>query len=840
MWHLTLAHIRTHTSRFALTLLAVVLGVSFVAGALVLADTSERLFEDEFRTANAGVDLTVRDAAAFDSAMGVAVERDPLPLTLLDEIRAVDGVVDARPAASGQGLLEADGEAIVPAGPSLLASWAPEPFGAFTVREGREPRAAGEVVLDVATATAHGITLGQEVTVRSETTATLTVVGLAGFGAEDGLTDTTVALVTLPAAQALLDLEGVSEIQAVAADGVTPTELQRRVGAAIGTGYDVATSQDTVEAGAAAAASRVGMVQVMMYVMAGAALVVGGFLIANTFAIVVSQRSRELALLRAAGATARQLRRSVLGEALVIGVVGALLGTGLGVAASAGLRSLVGVFGVSLPDGGTVLTVRTLAVSVGIGVVVTVLAALGPARRAARVSPVAAMREPSGPVPTSRARLAAGVLAGGAGVVALAWTLRVGAPVAVVSLGALGVLAALTLLGPVLAPALARAVGRPLTGVTGRLARESAARAPRRTAATAMALSIGLTLVVFVSVLSTSVRGFTGDAYAEVVTADYVLESARAEMLGGLDPHVHHDVADLPEVAAASRLRFGHWRDDGATNALTAVEPDTLGEVADVTMVAGSVSDLAGGGVAVTERVATERGLAVGDTLPMTFARTGDQELEVVGIVADSDAQALSTEFLLSMDTYATHFTEDVDAAVLVALADGVGAEAGRAALDEALQPYPTVSLNDQAAAAAARTASLDQMFGLVTVLLLLAVGIAVLGITNTLALSIVERTREIGLLRAIGMTRRQVRWMVRGEAVLVAVLALVVGVGLGVGVGAAAVASLGGEVDAPVIWPVGQLLAIVALTTLAGLLAGMLPARRAARLDVLAAVASR
>ncbi|MFD1504837.1 ABC transporter permease, partial [Georgenia yuyongxinii] len=738
-------------------------------------------------------------------------------------------------------LLEVDGEPLVPAGASVLSSWSPAPFGAFEIREGTEPTADGQVVLDVATAATYGIAVGDEVTVRADAVETLTVVGLAGFGAEDGLADTTMALVALPTAQRLLDLgDQVSQVQAIAADGVPPTDLQTAVGDELGADYDIATSQDTVAAGAAAAASKLAMIRVMLLSMAGAALLVGGFLIANTFTIVISQRSRELALLRAAGATAWQLRRSVLGEALVVGTAGSVLGTGLGILAGYGLRGVARAFGVALPDGGLVVAPRTLLISLAIGVVVTVLSAVGPARKAARVAPIEAMRE-SGAVPPSRRRTVAGWAVAGIATVAVGSAL-VGASVMVVATGALAALVALTLLGPVLAPRLARLVGRPLdaAGMTGRLARESAARAPRRTAATTTALAIGLTLITFMTILGQSVKATTAGTYEEVITADLVIESTRAEMLGGLSHDVHHAVEDLPEVAVVSRMRYGHWKDAGATSALTAIEPATLGEVANVDLVAGSLDALADGGIVLGGAKAAERGLEVGDTLTLTFARTGDTDLEVVGLVDDGDAQALATGYLISMETYAEHFTEDVDASLLVKLRDGVAAEAGKEAVVDALSAFPTADVRDMAAAVAARAGAVDQILGMVTVLLLLAVAIALLGVTNTLALSIVERTREIGLLRAIGMTRNQVRWMVRWEAVLVAALAVVIGVGLGAGLGSATVRALSGAEPVPVAWPVDRLLLVVVLATAAGLLAGMLPARRVARMDVLSAMSAQ
>ncbi len=847
MFRLTLKQLLAHRARLILTLLAVVLGITFVTGSLVLTDTSQKLFDEQFRTAAAGVDLNVRDAAAFDSAMGVEVERDPLPADLTGRVAAVPGVAEARPAVNGQGLLQSNGTAIVPNGPSILQSWAPAPFGAYTVRTGRTPTSTGEVVVDAATAGAHDITIGAVVTVIARTTEQLRVVGIAGFGDQDGLPNATVALVALPQAQRLLGLgDAVSEIQVIADPGPAGAGLRDRLASTLGADYQVSGSKDTAAASAAAAQTKLGYLRLMLLALAGAALLIGAFLIVNTFSIVIGQRTREFALLRAAGATGGQIVRSVLGEAAVIGLVGAVLGTALGVAAAVGLRDLSGAFGIALPDGGIVVTGRTVAVALTIGLLVTVLSALGPARRAARIAPVEAMRQSTTAAPVAgRVRIITGVITlavGAAGLTAVVF----GAGILFVGIGAVSGVVGLTLLGPALAPRLARVIGRPLraVGVTGRLATQSAARAPRRTAATAMALALGLALISFMTIVASSVKDSIAGTYTEVITADYVIESARAEMLGGLGHQVHEQVEALPEVTAVSRLRYGHWKDNapaggGITSALTAVDPATLGSVTNLHMVAGSISDLSAGGVVLAAHVAAERGLTVGDSFPMTFSRTGNQNLPIVGLVADLEAQALSTDYLISLDTYTRQYTEDVDASVFVKVADGVDPAAALAALDRALVDQPTAEVRDQAAAVAGRTAAVDQILGLVTVLLLLAVLIALLGITNTLALSIVERTRELGLLRAIGMTRSQLRWMVRGEAVLIAGLAVVIGVGLGSVFGAAAVSALGGSTPIPVTVPVDRLVLVIAVATVAGLLAGLLPARRAARLDVLTAIAT-
>ncbi|MEU8264718.1 FtsX-like permease family protein [Micromonospora sp. NPDC048999] len=839
MWRLTLRSTLARRARLALTLLAVVLGVTFATGGLVLTDTSTRLLDDQFRTATAGVDLTVRDAVAFDSAMGVEVTRDPLPADLSARIAAVSGVADARPAVRGQGLLEVAGKPVVPSGASLLASWLPAPMGSFNIRRGRPPAADDEVVLDEDTARGQHVRLGDTVTVRATENARLRVVGLAGFGDRGGLPNSTVALVTLPSAQRLLRLgAGVSEVAVVAAPGVAPEQLRDRITAAVGADYEVSASRDIAAAGAAAARDQISWLQLVLLALAGAALLVGAFLIANTFAIVVTQRTRELALLRAAGATGGQVLRSVLGEALLVGLTASAAGLVLGVAAATGIRNLASAFGVPLPEGELVLTARTVLVAFAIGVLVTVGSAVGPARRAAAVAPVAALREAAA-ARTGRVRVVAGALAAATGLAATVAVLAADAPVPLLGLAALGAVGGLALLGPALTPTLVRLVGRPLAaaGVTGQLATDSAARTPRRTAATALALALGLALISFMAVLGSSVNSSVRQSYREVITADHMVESARNEMLGGLNPVVYEQVSRLPEVAVASRLRYGHWRDGAMTQALTGVDPATLARVTNLHFTAGNLAALNGGGIVLAEHVARDRGLSVGDELPMTFSRTGTQRLTVVGLLRNGDARALSTDYLISLDTFARNYSEEMDASVLIRTDGGTDRAAAERAIRAALADTPTAELRDQAAAVASRTQMIDQVLGLVTVLLMLAVLIALLGITNTLALSITERTAEIGLLRAVGMTRRQLGWMIRAEAVLVAALASVLGIVLGVGFAAATVRALGRDAPTVLAVPTGRLLVVLAVALAAGLLAGLLPARRAARLDVLAAI---
>jgi putative ABC transport system permease protein len=839
MLRLAVKQVLARRVRLALTTLAVVLGVTFVAGTLVLTDTSQRLYEDQFRTATAGVDLTVRAEVAFDSAMGVEVERDPVPPSVVTKLRRVPGVDRVEPVVTGEGLLEVRGEAVVPRRSSMLSSWVGRPLSAFELRQGRAPRRPGEVVLDLATARTHHVALGDTVSVQADRIATLTVVGLAGFGDTAGLPDTTVALVSLNQAQRLLGLgPKVSEIRVTAAPETSVTGLQDRVADTVGSRYAVTTSQDLAAAGAAAARTSLAYLQVMLLVLAAVSLLIGGYLIANTFSVVVTQRIRELAVLRAAGATGRQVFAMVLCEAVVVGAAGSAVGVLLGVLAAEGLRDLAGGFGVALPEGPLAVSPRSLLLAFVVGVAVTVVAALAPGRRAARVSPVEAMRDSTAVVVTGRSRVALGV-AGAVVMTGGVVAVMAGASLMALVPAGLGCVAALSLLGPVLVPTPARLLARPFRagGAVGHLAGEFTARAPRRTAATVMALTLSVTMISLVAVVTGSVKASIAADYQETVSADFVVESSRAEMLGGLDPGVYEHVAAVDGVAVASRLRYGHWKDGRRTSALTAIDPDTVAEVASLDLEAGRLTALDRGGVVVAHKVADARGLHVGSTLPMTFARTGVRPMEVVGVLADDDAQALRTDYVISLGTFRRLFNERVDATVFLKVAEGADTAATGRALERALADYPTAQVRDQAAAVESRTAMVDQILGLVTVLLLLTVVIALLGITNTLALSIVERTREIGLLRAVGMSRGQLRWMVRGEALLMSAVAVTLGVALGTGFGAAAVQGLGGGSEVTVVVPFGRLAGVVVVVALAGLVAGLLPARRASRLPVLEAL---
>lgn len=836
MMRFAIAQVLANRLRLGMTVLAIVLGVAFVTGSMVLSATAQRLFDEQFTTANAGADLTIRQATEFDSGMGVEVERDPLPITTLDRVRSVEGVESATPVARGAARLEHDGTDL---GAVQLSTFVDSPLGAYPMRAGSEPSLIGEVVIDAAAAERLGLGVGDSLVLDAETRVSGEIVGLVGFGESAGPPVGVAVLGTLSTVQQALELDtSISEVLVTASP---PTaEMQERLADALGSGLQVASVQDLASAGAEAAAANLQLLQIVLVAMSVAALLVGSFLIANTFSIVISERLRQFAVLRAVGATGRQLLGSVLLEAAVVGAAASVIGVAVGIAGALGLRSLARAFGVSIPEGPLAVEPLAVALGFGLGLVVTVVAALGPARRAARVSPMLALRSAAAEarrVPMLRVLLGLTLMLGG---VALGVLPSIGAPMPLLAIALASVVVGVVVAGPSLVRPLLHA-SRFITarlGIAGQLATETAHRSPRRTSTTVMALALCLTMMSFITVVVASVKEGTSEQYREIVTADVVVESAAQEMLGGVHPEVFDEVAAAPGVDVVSRLRYGHWRDGETISALGAVDPETLEQVAAIRMIDGSLDSLHDGGVVITDRVAEERALAVGDELPMTFSRDGDLALRIVGIMAGASAQALQTDYFISLERYGQLFTEDMDASIFAKASVGVSPAALRDSLEAALADHPAVEVRDQAAVIEGRTKTVDQLFGLVSVLLAFAAVIAVLGIANTLALSIAERTRELGLLRAVGMSRRGLAATVLVEAAITAGMAAIIGLLVGLVAARLTVGALGAVAPLAMAVPIGELGLFAALIVVAGIVAGIAPARRAARLPVLEAIA--
>ena len=840
----TLKGLLAHKFRLAATALAIVLGVSFVAGTYVLTDTINATFTNLFDEVTQGIDVAVRSKEVF-SAQGSEV-RDPIPEEVLNEVKAVDGVKVAEGSVTGFAqFVDKDGKPVTTGGAPTLGvsiSSAPELQAGTTVRSGRLPSGPDEMVVDAQTADKHGFAVGDRVKVLLQGPArTFTVSGVIGFGSAGNLGGATLAGFTLPTAQEVLNREGrFDEIDVVAAEGTTPEQLRDRVRAVLDPRYEVLTGTELSEDAARAINDTFGrFLSTALLSFAFVALLVGAFLIFNTFTIIVAQRTRELALLRCLGASRRQVMTSVLVESLIVAVVASLVGLGLGVLIANGLKALLtSILNFDLPTTGTVFLWRTVLVSLAVGIVVTLLAALLPARKATRVPPVAALQPETAFAPTHfrKRRVVLGVLVTVVGIALLLAGLfqNEGNRLVNVASGAVIVFFGVAILSPLIARPLARLIGWPFAKafrLPGTLARENAMRNPRRTASTAAALMIGLALVTFVSIFAASIKASTTETLDRTIAADYILQN---DTFMPFSPDLATRLADQPELAAVVGVRLGAFKLDGATKQLIGIDPAAYDRVVKTEVLSGSIADLQSGGLAVKEDVAKANGWTVGERVALQFPRGGTQQVTVKAIYKDN---SVNGDYLLSLADYERFYADQADSQILVQAAPGTTPAASRAAIDRVLVDFPNVTVRDQAEYKAETARQIDQVVNLFYALLALAVVIALFGIVNTLGLSIFERIRELGLLRAVGATRRQIRSMIRWEAVIIAVLGAVLGLAVGVFFGWTIVRALRTVGITEFALPGGQLVIFVVFAALAGILAAVLPGRRAARIDVLRAI---
>jgi putative ABC transport system permease protein len=658
-----------------------------------------------------------------------------------------------------------------------------------------------------------------------------------------------VAVLTLPEAQeAVGKLGKLDEISIAAEDGVSAQALKRRVAAAMPKTVEVRTGQENADAQSQDIADDLGFLKTALLVFAFIALFVGAFTIFNTFSITVAQRSREFGLLRTLGASRRQVLTSVVLEALLLGLVGSVLGLFAGLGVAAGIGELFKAVGIDLPNTGTVVATRTIVVSLIVGSSITLLAALVPAVRATRVSPMEALQEAAAP-PRRRRPLVLGlaVVLGALGFGLLAYGLFGGiddseAAAGLVGLGAVAIFFGVALLSPRLVRPLASVVGKPLErlrGLTGRLARENTTRNPGRTAATAAALMIGLALVTFVTVFAAGLKASFDDAIEKGLTGDLTLQNK-----DGFSPfpaEAGREVAQVEGVDIASPIRFDESKVQGVsgTQFMTGIDPATLPQVFDIDWQDGSDATLTGlgaNGAIVDEGFAEDEGIEVGDTMRVLTPAGRRVTYEVRGLF--KDRTDFFGDYAIRNSTIEEDFDTRKDALVLVKLEEGADAGAVSASIDRLLdRRFATVeSLNEQELQDSL-SSQIDQLVGLLYALLSLAVLVSLFGIVNTLALAIYERTRELGLLRAIGMSRRQVRRVVRYEAVITALIGAVIGAVLGLFFAIVISRPLADE-GFVLSFPVVTLVILLILAGLAGVLAAILPARRASRLDVLEALA--
>jgi putative ABC transport system permease protein len=833
--------------RLTLTSIAIVLGVAFVAGSYVFTDTITARFETLLNEVSIGVDVVVRPEPPEFGDVFQNAETLSIPEESLETVRAVDGVRVADGTAAGYAqIVDKDGDAIGGQGPPTLGfSWGTEAsLSPVQIKEGngRPPEGPGEVVIDVNTKDVGDFAIGDRIRILLVgPPEEFEIVGFASFGEEDSLAGATLSIFEFREAQRVFDLEGrLSEISVAAESGVSAEDLAARIDAELDDGIQVLTAEESNADQLAQISEGLGFLNIALLAFAAVAVFVGAFIISNTFRIIVAQRTRELALLRAIGATARQVTWMVVLEALVVAIVASAIGIAAGVLLAIGLNETSDALGFGVPDGPLTLLPRTIIVGMLTGVIVTVVAALLPARHASSIPPVAAMHEQLLP-PRRRdltRRAIVGVVVSGIGVALLGVGLLVSVAnaVAYVGAGALVFFLGVSILAPLAARPVASVLGWPLPkmfGVTGDLAQENTRRQPRRMASTASALMIGVALVVFVAIFGASIKASVEETIFDAFPADFQASSTNFTV--GFSRSFTEALAELPEIETVSAVRFGTASIEGTAASVNAVDPATVGELVNVEPSEGAYERLAASnGLLVSEGELEARGWSVGDTVDIEYPQDPGGPIEIVGTFANAQLG----NFVISHESYERGFNNPFDSFVVADIATGVAFDDALAAVETVASDYPNVSVQTKDEAVADAEAQIDALLALFTVLLFLAIIIAVLGIANTLALSILERTREIGLLRAVGMVRRQVRRMVRWEAVIIALFGAVLGIGIGLFLGWAVVAALSEEGLGTFAVPWDQLVYMVILAGGAGMLASVWPSYKASNLNILEAIA--
>jgi putative ABC transport system permease protein len=842
MWRTTLRSIAAHRRRLLATGAAVLLGVAFVSGTLVLINTLTSGFSDILADANAGTDALVRSSVEVGSED--ATERGLIDRSVADAVAAVDGVAAVAPRIEGDGrIVGGDGDPIGGGGPTIAGNWVEDDrLNPYDLAEGRAPAAPGEVVIDKAAAEEGDLAVGDRTVVRTPDPVDVTIVGLATFGTADGRGSATYAGFTTNFAETVLMREpGKASSIAVAAEpGVSQGELVGRLDAVLPDGVEALTGAElTRELEEGIQGDDNESFQQALLLFAGVALVVATFSIYNTFSILTAQRTRESALLRALGASRGQVLRSVAAEALAVGLLASVGGIAAGMGLATGLLAFMDALGLSTPASSPVLDASAVVAALAVGVTVTLLASLVPALRASRVAPLAALRDVAvDRSATSRRRAAAGVVITGAGI-ALTIVGVTGEAQPVAGLGALATLIGVVVLGPVAARSAAAVLGAPLAArrdMSGVLARRNAMRNPRRTAGTAVSLLIGVAVVSLFTVVADSLKQSIDDLVRKQFAGDLVIVG---EGRGGLSTDLAPAVAEVPEVDAASPIGGAPLRIDGRDTLATTLDPTTILSVVDLGVRDGSLRDLRPDQVAISVGYAQEHGLALGDPVTVEYP-DGATRRPTVGAVYANDDLITSGGIALPREAFLPHTSRRVDVNMLINLADGVSDAEGEAAVQRVADRFdaPDVQTNQEFTQSIA--GEIDVLLTVVYVLLILAIVIALMGITNTLSLSIHERTRELGLLRAVGQTRRQTRAMVRGEALIVALFGTVGGLGLGVFLGWALVSALAIDgFTSSFAVPTVSLAVVLALGALVGVVAAVRPAHRAARMDVLSAIAT-
>jgi putative ABC transport system permease protein len=835
--------LRADARRLATTSLAICLGVALLAGTLIFGDTLRSNFDRLFQESLGNADAVVRSANTLTT--DGEFTQDLLPASVAADVATVDGVAAVVPRIEGFGQLTgADGEKVGGYGPPTLAgNWIDDDeLNPYELVEGRAPLAADEVVVNRGAADDGGLTIGDTTTVATPEPVTVTIVGIATFGGEDGFGPTTFTAFSLAGAeQHVTGRPGEVTSLLVRGDGTDDDDvLVERIARRLPAGAEVISGTELVaETNEQISEDFVGFLTAFLLVFAAVALLVATCSIANTFSILAAQRERASALLRAIGADRRQVLVAALGESLVVGVVSSLAGLAAGIGLARGLSALFHAFGMPLPSSGLTITWTTFVVAPLVGIVVTTLAALVPAVRASRVAPLAALRH----VEADRTRGAArrGVLGAVVLVTGIAVVLRGASTgsLTTAGLGALVTVGGIIAVGPVVAGPAAWTLAAPIAatrGLPGVLARRNAVRTPRRTAATASALMIGIGVVTLFTVIAGSLKASIDDNVGAVVHGDLMIAASQFGG-GGLSPGLAEAVATADGVAGAVGVGTGPVAIDGSTHQVTVLDPAASAALFVPDPVTGRVGSLGAGEVAVVRPLADDEGWTVGTSIDVRFTDGATERLAVGAIYEPS---SMVRDLVVPAPTWTEHQVQAVHQLVVIGVEEGVDVESARAAVERAAVPFAPPDVSTTQEFVDDSTAVVDQFLGLVYAMLLLAVVIALMGIATTLSLSIHERRRELGLVRAVGASRAQVRSTVRWESAVIAVLGTLAGLAVGLLMGWALItAAAQRDVVIGVAVPIGQLIVVAVVGGFAGALAAWRPARRAARVDVIDALAS-
>ncbi|MEU6391261.1 FtsX-like permease family protein [Streptomyces sp. NPDC046939] len=840
MFRTALRNVFAHKARLLMTVLAVMLGVAFVSGTLVFTNTISSALEKSSSKGFDQVDVAVTPGWKDGTADKVGKEIKLTDATL-KKAQSVPGAASAYGVLSGYAAVaDQDGKLVGSGFSTKGGNYWGDKDSRYPLKEGTAPHGKGQVALDAETAKRAGYKIGDQVRMSVDgPVLTPTLTGI--FTTDDGNVSAggSLALFDTPTAQRLFHKPGAyDEIDVRAAAGTTQDQLRAGLDKALGTkNVDTETGQHLADEQAKAISDSMSSMQRLLLGFAGVALFVGIFIIANTFTMLVAQRTKELALMRAVGASRRQVTRSVLVEAFVVGAVAAVTGLAVGIGIGAGMRSLMNGTGAVIPDGPLVISMGTVVSALVVGILITMLAAWLPGRRAAKIPPVAAMNAVHA-APTAKSlilRNTLGSLVSAAGVAAVlvATTMAGDAGQAPMALGAALLVIGVFILTPLLSRPLIAAAAPLLRafGISGKLARLNSVRNPRRTAATASALMIGLTLITGLTVIAGSVQSAIDKMAADSIKADYVVSMANGSMLS---PDVRETLDKTAGTTATSGMSDSPSRIDGTGESLTGVNGKTLGHLVDLPVKDGTFS-VGGTRVVVDDKTAKDHRWSAGSDFTVTYADGKKQRLTVAGVY---EANEMIRGIMVDSPTLDPHMTDGVSDMQVLVKTSGGASDATKDKLTKALGENPAIKIQDRQdisnEVAQMFTLMLNMLYGL----LAMAVIVAVLGVINTLAMSVFERQQEIGMLRAIGIDRKGIKRMVRLESLVISLFGGVLGIGLGVFFGWAAGELIGQTMSTyALVLPWGRMGVFLALAAVVGILAALWPARRAARLNMLTAI---